>query len=402
MEYNYELLRKCHGLRFRATLSGKPQEGVIKVTNEGVMLCYGEEDPGNLATFGRRNTLSFSKETSVLRHSDFEIVPRDPETYQDWQVGDVICGSLGNYEIIFRSGEVVAFKYTDNKASNIFTCRELFMRGFRLVRTDVEKQIIEKREYKPQDGDICFAETGAWGQRFIIIYNNDSYSLADFYGSGWKLKKDVSWRYSLIRLATDEERQKLFDAMAKEGKRWNAEKKVVEDIKPEDDEAADVQKMISDALKGYIPKGDIEGFPVEVIAKMLERQYERTGAVSVSVFEKDKIAFAYQSGFDWDKTLEGDSFWHGVIMMRNFSEFYKRYPKAEAPGAGMPFFKRFDPVLVRDKDSEGWHPMVFSRKEGDKFYVLSVVGDYIYYNQCIPLNEDTEKLIGTSNKYDER
>ena len=34
-----------------------------------------------------------------------------------------------------------------------------------------------------------------------------------------------------IRPATEEERKKLFDAMAKEGKRWNAEKKVVEDVR---------------------------------------------------------------------------------------------------------------------------------------------------------------------------
>lgn len=35
---------------------------------------------------------------------------------------------------------------------------------------------------------------------------------------------------NIIRPATDEEKQRLFDAMAKKGKRWNAEKKVVEDI----------------------------------------------------------------------------------------------------------------------------------------------------------------------------
>ena len=90
MEYNYELLRKCHGLRFRATIANKPQEGIIKVMSDGVMLCYGDEDPGFFATFGRRNTLSFSKETSAILPSDFKILPRDPETYKDWQVGDVI------------------------------------------------------------------------------------------------------------------------------------------------------------------------------------------------------------------------------------------------------------------------------------------------------------------------
>ena len=34
----------------------------------------------------------------------------------------------------------------------------------------------------------------------------------------------------MLRPATEEERQRLFDAMAEKGKRWNAEKKVVEDI----------------------------------------------------------------------------------------------------------------------------------------------------------------------------
>lgn len=398
MEYNYELLRKCHGLRFRATLSGKPQEGVIKVTSEGVMLCYGEEDPGNLATFGRRNTLSFSKETSVLRHSDFEIVPRDPEKYTDWQVGDEICGCDENKEIIFRSGEVVVFKDSNGQASGIFTCRELFEAGYRLVRTDVEEQIIEEqKKYEPQDGDICFASTDTRRQRFIIIYDNNSYSLANF-GSGWELRKGVSWEYSHIRPSTDDERQKLFDALAKQGKRWNAEKKVVEDIEPED-----VQKMISDALKGYIPEGAIEGFPVEVIAKMLERQYEQAVVVDVSVFEDDRYAGKALSGFTWRDTEEGFSFWWNVISELDFTKFFEKYPKAEAPGAGMSFsFKRFDPVLVRDRDNEGWHPMVFSRKEGDKFYVLSVLGGFVYYNQCIPLDKDTEKLIGKTEQYYEQ
>ena len=35
---------------------------------------------------------------------------------------------------------------------------------------------------------------------------------------------------NIVRPATDEEKQRLFDAMAKKGMRWNAEKKVVEDI----------------------------------------------------------------------------------------------------------------------------------------------------------------------------
>ena len=403
MEYNYELLRKCHGLRFRATFYGKPQEGIIKVTSENVMLCFGDEDPGYSATFGRMCARSFSKETFDRLPRDFEIVPRDPETYKDWQVGDVIR-FYGNNEIIFRSGEVVVFKYSNDKASSIYTCSELFRRGYRLVRTDIEEQIIEEqKKYEPQDGDIV-----AWKHQendrnhAISIYKEERRAYATIYAhGGTEYSTDVTFAMDIIRPATDEEKQQLFDAMAKEGKRWNAKKKVVEDIEPEDDEPADVQKMISDALRGYTPEGDIEGFPIEVVAKMLERQYEQCKVVNVSVFEDNKSTAALASGFDWDLTAEGEHFWDRVIEARDFSEFFKKYPKAEAPGAGMPFsVKKFDPVLVRDTDDDRWYPNVFLKKEGDKFWVLGVLGGFLCYNQCIPLNEDTEKLIDTAGKYE--
>ena len=39
------------------------------------------------------------------------------------------------------------------------------------------------------------------------------------------------WTNHNMRLATEEEKNRLFDALKKDGKRWNAEKKCVEDIK---------------------------------------------------------------------------------------------------------------------------------------------------------------------------
>lgn len=255
MEYNYELLRKCHGLRFRATIANKPQEGVIKVTSEGVMLCYGDEDPGYLVTFGRRDTLSFSNETFAILPSDFEIVPRDPETYKDWQVGDRMSmpgsDNDNNYTIIiFRAGELVVFKRPTGdgrwEGYSPYTCEELFERGWRLILTDIEKQIIEERkkaEWEPQDGDVVYAKVRHNDNAAIFIYKraveNRIYGYA---GYNIKIARMVdTYRFAYItpniigdlieyRPATDEEKQQLFDAMAKAGKRWNAEKKVVEDI----------------------------------------------------------------------------------------------------------------------------------------------------------------------------
>ena len=92
MKYTYEFLRKCHGLRFKAVRSGENIEGIVKVEKDGVVLCYGEETLDNFNYFHRRFFVQITPNylfegTSV---SNFEIVPRDPDTYKDWQVGDKI------------------------------------------------------------------------------------------------------------------------------------------------------------------------------------------------------------------------------------------------------------------------------------------------------------------------
>ena len=146
MEYTYEFLRKCHGLRFRATIYDEFWEGVIKVMTDRVMLCYGEEGPGYLITFGRRDTLSFSERLFVVLPKDFEIVPRDPETYKDWQMGDKICRNGVVYIVIFRCGELVLYKDENESGGSPYTCKELFVQGYRLVLTDIERQIIEEKK----------------------------------------------------------------------------------------------------------------------------------------------------------------------------------------------------------------------------------------------------------------
>ena len=180
---------------------------------------------------------------------DLEIIPRDPETYMDWQVGDkVTCpdekwNNIATLEVIFRSGELVALKDLDGCFYDCYTCQELLQKGYCLVLTDIEKQIIEERkkaEWKPQDGDICLLNTKA-GNRFIFIKRDNESDDAIYDYASISTKNRVLYLSSLscvcdresirnFRPATDEEKQLLFDAMAKQGKRWNAEKKVVVDI----------------------------------------------------------------------------------------------------------------------------------------------------------------------------
>lgn len=59
-------------------------------------------------------------------------------------------------------------------------------------------------------------------------------------------------------------------------------------------------------------------------------------------------------------------------------------------------FKPFDQVLVRDYDDDPWRAMHYSHfnNEQQRHYCASS-----YWNQCIPYNEETAHLLGTTNPY---
>lgn len=241
-------MTKCNNCRFKAKIDGIVTTGIVSA-KDGLNAFLKNEQGYNVGCLTGAGLVDSDNRLIT----DFEIVPRDPETYQDWQVGDKVKRIVDefdlNKEVIFRSGDLVICKTEQGVASDNYLCDELFRKGYRLVLTDIEEQIIEeKKKYEPQDGDICFAETDTREQKFIIIYKGNSYSLADLHGTGWKLRKGASWAYSYIRPATDEEKQKLFDAMAKAGKRWNAEKKVVESIQ-EPEELRAVKSEIKSEIK---------------------------------------------------------------------------------------------------------------------------------------------------------
>lgn len=99
---------------------------------------------------------------------------------------------------------------------------------------------VEKTQLEFKDGDVMFVRCKRYC--FIEIFNyfkNDD--LYDHASLNTTLQMiDIGGEYPIIkdeiveiRPATDEEKIKLFDALTIKGKYWNAEKKVVEDIKTE-------------------------------------------------------------------------------------------------------------------------------------------------------------------------
>ena len=84
---------------------------------------------------------------------------------------------------VFKKGDIIHFQNEDDETA-IFNFRE-------------GKYVYIYFYYNDRNGTICYND---------IIADN-------------------------FRIATEEEKQKMFDALAKEGKRWNAENKCIEDIK---------------------------------------------------------------------------------------------------------------------------------------------------------------------------
>ena len=106
------------------------------------------------------------------------------------------------------------------------------------IRTNIKDGTIEvevelKEKWEPRDGEICYCCTKDAGWQFIIIYGDTrrpSALKAVKFGSKWEYSSHSTWKYDLIRPAIDYEKQLLFDALAKEGKMWDAKKKQVVDL----------------------------------------------------------------------------------------------------------------------------------------------------------------------------
>ena len=73
--------------------------------------------------------------------------------------------------------------------------------------------------------------------------------------------------------------------------------------------------------------GDLENFPIEVVEKMLEKQYKQVNKKDITVFQAYKCSEAQHGGFNWQDTIEGHDFWRDVIRKENFDRFFERYPK---------------------------------------------------------------------------
>ena len=159
-----------------------------------------------------------------------------------WKKGDVLVNSSG-FKLFFdrwANDDYTRFFGKVNLLEDSFSY-ETEKYTLASKEETIDTLEIEKPEFK--DGDIVFMKgikselfancifilrseykDGDERAFYYAFYNADDKYTLDEYGN-------TKVHYSL-RLATDSEKQQLFDALSKKGKRWDAEKKAIVDLKP--------------------------------------------------------------------------------------------------------------------------------------------------------------------------
>lgn len=188
---------------------------------------------------------------------------RDWEKFA-WKRGDVLVNSRGlkilfdrwandNYTSFYaKTINLVEDGFLDTnlhtlvsekEAKSFIKCIEEKLGG-KLNRETLE---IEKTQPEFKDGDIVFMKgikDGYFANCIFILRSEykDGDERAFYYAFYNADDKFTTAEYGYTRVhyslrpATDSEKQQLFDALAKKGKTWNAEKKQIVDLKPKFDE----------------------------------------------------------------------------------------------------------------------------------------------------------------------
>ena len=180
-----------------------------------------------------------------------------------WKKGDVLVSQNGNTHVIFEkftndtytifTGRHYCYNDGENKDA-ARACCNIVTNHYALEKesaaqayiNDLEKRFegklnletLEVEKIKFKDGDILCGEKDTMHTSVIFILKTDKEKIR--YYACLPLDSSMMCYYDCasfignktFRYAKAEEIAKLFNALAKEGKRWNIEKKIIEDIKP--------------------------------------------------------------------------------------------------------------------------------------------------------------------------
>lgn len=261
--------------------------------------------------------------------------------------------------------------------------------GGKLNRETLE---IEKTQPEFKEGDIVISDSGT-----IVLVRGISLTRKIYYHAYMRneyiyinqVEGEFFSRISRIkRFATDSEKQQLFDALAKEGKRWDSEKKQIVDLKP----AFEVGRF-------YVFNEDDEDGELTIIGKLIGKNESEDTLTFGDQYEIENQKFVTDQTFDLcisvqkelREATEGE-----ILMLQKSRTLWEKEKKAKE----QPPFKPFDKVLVRCGKKFKWLPAFFVRDRGESFTnrynVLPIhSGKPADFTHCIPF-EGHENIAFTS------
>ncbi len=214
----------------------------------------------------------FDKDGKLYKEGVLCIYPsksmRDWEKFS-WKKGDVLVSNDGKERVIFEKFQDnrylrffgkffsqrkedgdIDYKFALDAPTNNYTLEDKDVSQIYINTIEerlggkLNRQTLEVEKALPEfkDGDIVFADFGNTQDIFIVSgKTNLSEGYYSFIVLNLNSTKALSLGYktsffkenlNTIRLATEEEKKQLFDALEKEGKAWDAEKKQIVDLKP--------------------------------------------------------------------------------------------------------------------------------------------------------------------------
>lgn len=213
-----------------------------------------------------------------------------------WKKGDVLV-SKGNVHIIFEKFEDDAYTRFKGKHYLWKECDEedyskeetkMLTSIFEKANDDADQTYIktieerlggklnletlevEKHQTEFKDGDILYITDRIVSCNFIMIYKNQEGDRIYHYATLPEDNLVIMTKRGFLsdngglskRYATEEEKQQLFEALAKEGKAWDAEKKAIVDLKTKV-ELKPFDKVLVRDRKTYHWEVDLFGFKTE-------------------------------------------------------------------------------------------------------------------------------------------
>lgn len=356
----------------------------------------------------------FDKNGKIYKEGEILLFPS--KEMRDWsklfKKGDVLVHRDANIHVIFEGfkdnrytrfkgkhylwkecfedyskevSEMITFtfrKASDDETQTYINTIEKFFGG-KLNRETLE---IEKAQPEFKDGDIAFAD---YGNRQNVFVVSDKTDLSEGYSSFISLdlssltlsmgcrisffKKDLC----KLRLATDSEKQQLFDALAKEGKRWDSEKKQIVDLKP----AFEIGKL-------YVFNEDDEDGELTIIGKLIDKNESEDTLTFGNQYEIENEKFVTDQTFDLRISVNKELREATENEVELFNKHYAIWKK-EKEARKQPAFKTFDKVLVRCGKGFKWLPAFFIRDRGEDFaarynVLLLHSGKTADFTSCIP------------------